>query len=485
MRILEVINARAFRLALAFALAIALTTTAAFAFIYWQVYTADFRHAGAILVDEAAKSVGDSEAELRRALQLRLTRDIRQLDFVALFNRDGDLVFGNLPGMPAVPIDGQAHVVQAEPVPDGSGVREPAIFVARRLTSGGVLVLGRSLWATLDLKEALLRALAVALLPTILAILAIGAFFARSASQRLERIHDAIVRIMNGALDSRLPVTHEDSEVDKVARAVNLMLDEIARLLEQLKSVGDNIAHDLRTPLAVARARIERALNSEAGVEQLREALNAALGQIEKVSTAVSAILRISTVENGAGKAQFKDFDLGAVCTQVFDFYEPLAELKGVTMMVDAGRPVPLRGDPDLMREAVSNLVDNAIKFTPAGGAVRIEARMADGRPFLRVTDTGPGVAPQERERIFVRFYRGERSGKLPGHGLGLSIAELIANLHGFKLTVEDNNPGARFELTDRRAGASDAGTRNCVRIGPLREGGPGRDAPRTARKSP
>ena len=166
------------------------------------------------------------------------------------------------------------------------------------------------------------------------------------------------------------------------------------------------------------------------------------------MSTAVSAILRISTVENGAGKAQFKDFDLGAVCTQVFDFYEPLAESKGVTMMVDAGRPVPLRGDPDLMREAVSNLVDNAIKFTPAGGAVRIEARMADGRPFLRVTDTGPGVAPQERERIFVRFYRGERSGKLPGHGLGLSIAELIANLHGFKLTVEDNNPGARFELT-------------------------------------
>ena len=110
---------------------------------------------------------------------------------------------------------------------------------------------------------------------------------------------------------------------------------------------------------------------------------------------------------------------------------------------------------------------------------------MADGRPFVRVTDTGPGVAPQERERIFVRFYRGERSGKLPGHGLGLSIAESIANLHGFKLTVEDNNPGARFELTTAAPAASDPGTRNCVRIGPLREGGPDRDAPRTARKSP
>jgi signal transduction histidine kinase len=290
--------------------------------------------------------------------------------------------------------------------------------------------------------------MAIALLPTILMILAIGAIFARSASQRYERVHDAIVRIMNGELDSRLPVTNEDSDIDKVARAVNLMLDEIARLLAQLRSTGDSIAHDLRTPLAVARARIERALNNESGTDQLREALEAALCQIEKVSTAVSAILRISAVENGPGRTQFKEFDLGAVCAQVFDFYEPLAESKGVTMVVDASRPVPIRGDEDLMREAVSNLVDNAIKFTPAGGAARIEARMADGRPFLRVSDTGPGVPPQERERIFDRFYRGERSGKSPGHGLGLSIAESIANLHGLKLTVEDNNPGARFELT-------------------------------------
>jgi signal transduction histidine kinase len=139
----------------------------------------------------------------------------------------------------------------------------------------------------------------------------------------------------------------------------------------------------------------------------------------------------------------------------VFDFYEPLAESKGVDMVIDAVPPLPVRGDQDLMREAVSNLVDNAIKFTPAGGRVRIEARMAGGRPFLRVSDTGPGVPRQERERIFDRFYRGERSGKSPGHGLGLSIAESIANLHGFTLTVEDNNPGARFELIAAAAPAS------------------------------
>jgi signal transduction histidine kinase len=447
MRILEVFKARAFRLALAFSLAIALATTAAFAFIYWQVYSGDTQVAGAILVDEAAKSQNDSLAELRRALELRLTRDIHRLDFVALFDANRVLVFGNVPDLPAIRIDGQAHVIQEQLLPDASGNREPVIFVARRLANGGTLLLGRSLWVTYDLQGTLLRAMAIALLPTILAILAIGAFFARRASQRFERVNDAIVRIMNGDLKLRLPVTDEDLDIDKVARAVNLMLDEIARLLDQLKSAGDNIAHDLRTPLAVARARIQRALNNEAGIEELRAAMEASLAQIEKVSTAVSAILRISAVENDARSLQLKDFDLSKICVQVFDFYEPCAESRGLTMVVDAANPVSIRGDQDLMREAVSNLVDNALKFTPAGGAVRIEARTVNGRPFLRVSDTGVGVPPQERTRIFQRFYRGERSGKTPGHGLGLSIAERIANLHGLTLAIEDNNPGARFEL--------------------------------------
>ena len=444
---LEVFKARAFRLALGFALTISVATAAAFAFIYLQVSRADMDQVGAVLVDEAAKSVDESEADLRRALELRLTRDIRRLDFVALIDPKGELIFGNVPFMPRMPIDAQAHFVNEDVFPDPRGDKDPAIFVARRRADGGVLLLGRSLREDYDLQETLLRALAIALLPTILLILAIGAWFAHRASQRFKRVHDAIVRIMNGDLDLRLPFAGED-DIGKIARAVNLMLDEIARLLDHLKSAGDNIAHDLRTPLAVARAKLERALDNESGAEQLREALEAALVQIEKVSMTISAILRISAVEQGAREKQFKDFDLAAVCAQLLDFYEPLAESKGVTMIVDAAAtPVPVRGDRDLMREALSNLIDNAIKFTPAGGAVRIEARMAEGRAFALVSDTGVGVPPQERAKIFDRFFRGERSGQTPGHGLGLSIAETIANLHGFKLRVEDNNPGARFEL--------------------------------------
>jgi signal transduction histidine kinase len=442
----EVFTARAFRLALAFCLAVSVATAAAFGLIYLQVSSADVQRVGAILVDEAAKSESDSEAALRRALELRLTRDIRRLDYVALFDANGTKLFGDVPAMPPIPVDGGAHVIRAQALPDASGA-EPAIFVARRRPDGGVMLLGRSLREAYELQEIVLRALAIAILPTILLILAIGAIFARRASQRLERVHGAIVRIMDGDLDSRLPFNEDGDDVDKVARAVNLMLDEIARLLDQLKSTGDNIAHDLRTPLAVARAKIERSLDNQVGVEQLRETMEAALVQIGKVSMAISAILRISAVEHSARETQLTEFDLGAICNQVFDLYEPLAESKFITMDIDAGKPVLIRGDEDLMREAISNLVDNAIKFTPPGGAVRIEARTMDGSPLASVSDTGRGIPPQERARIFRRFYRGEQSADTTGHGLGLSIAESIARLHGFELTVEDNDPGARFVM--------------------------------------
>ena len=263
---LEVFRARAFRLALAFCLAVSAATAAAFGLIYLQVSRADVQRSAAVLVDEAAKSEGDSEDQLRRALELRLTRDIRRLDYVALFDAKGAKLFGDVRTMPAIPVDGRAHVVPEQLLPDASR-SEPAIFVARRRADGGVVLFGRSLREAYDLQETVLQALAITLAPTILLILAIGAFFASRASRRFERIHGAIVSIMNGDIHLRLPVANDGDDVDKVARAVNLMLDEIERLLEQVKNVGDNIAHDLRTPLMVARAKIDRALEENAGIE--------------------------------------------------------------------------------------------------------------------------------------------------------------------------------------------------------------------------
>jgi len=443
MQTVEVFRAPAFRLALAFCFAVSAATAAAFGVIYLQVSNADVQRVSAVLVDEAAKSEGDSDEQLRRALELRLTRDIRRLDYVALFDASGAKIFGDVPAVPSIPVDGAAHIVRQQLLPDSSGF-EPALFVARQRPDGAVVLFGRSLREVYDLQATLLTVLAIALLPTVLVILAIGAFFARRASMRFERIHSAILRIMNGELHSRLPVGREGDDVEKVARAVNLMLDEIERLLDQLKNVGDNIAHDLRTPLMVARAKIDRALEEDAGIASLRAAMQGALAQIDKASVTIAAILRVSAVETGARQKRFKDFDLGAVCAEVVEFYQPLAESKFVEMTIEAAQPIPVRGDEDLMREAISNLVDNAVKFTPEGGRVRVEAAMVEGLPWVAVADTGCGVPSQDKEKIFRRFFRGERSG---GNGLGLSIAQTIADLHGFQLTVEDNSPGARFVM--------------------------------------
>jgi signal transduction histidine kinase len=443
----EVLRARAFRIALAFALAIGLATFAVFSLIYLQVTTADVERVGALLVDEAAKGADEGDDRLRRALDLRITRDLRRLDYVALFDANGALEFGNVSTMPPIAVDGRAHRVAEFPLPDASERADPAIFVARRRSNGSVLLLGRSLLEVYALRETVSRALSIALAPMILIILAIGAFFARSAMRRLGAINKSIADIMNGNLDARLPESGETDDIEKVARSVNLMLDEIERLLDQLKSVGDNIAHDLRTPLAAARAKIEGGLTRKSTVEELRAAMEDALAHLDRAAVTIAALLRISAVENGPRAKNFAELDLAAICAGVFEFYEPVAQAKSIELTFDAPAPAFVRGDQDLMREAISNLVDNAVKFTPPGGKVKIEAAMVDGRPLVRVSDTGRGVSPQERERIFQRFYKGEGNGRFAGHGIGLNIAETIAKLHGFILTVEDNNPGARFEL--------------------------------------
>jgi signal transduction histidine kinase len=447
MRTANVFRTRAIRIAVAFSLAVSLATAAVFGLVYYRLSRADIAEIGAVLTDEAAESVNDDEARLQRALQLHLTRDLRRLDYVALFWPSGAIEFGNVGEIPGIPIDGRAHFVTEERALDDTEIHEPAMFVARRRADGRVLLLGRNLREVYNLEQSMLKALAAALLPSCVLTLGIGLWFARRASQRGQRLHWAVTKVIEGQFATRLPVEQSGDEIDSVAADVNVMLDEIARLLNQLKSVGDDIAHDLRAPLMAARAKIERTLEERPEDDPIAATLSEAIAQLDRAAVTIEALLRISAIETGARKKAFADFDLAALCGHVFDFYEPFARSKSVVMSMDAVAPAPMHGDEALMREAISNLVDNAIKFTPPGGAIRVEARIEDGQPLVRVSDTGRGVPPQERDKIFRRFYRGRNSKSEPGNGLGLSIAQTIATLHGFEIVVEDANPGALLEL--------------------------------------
>jgi signal transduction histidine kinase len=448
MRTPELIRSTAFRLSLALAMAIVVATAIVFALVYLELSTSDVARLRVVLVGEAATGVGESEDQLRRALELRLTRDLRRLDYVALFDKDGLLVFGNIAKLPAIAVDGEAHFVAGARPSGAEGTVEPALFVARRRADGGVLLLGRSLVEVYAIRGIVLRALLAGLMPTTLLSLAIGVFFARRASLRLALVHETIDRIMAGDLAARLPGGAQNDDIGKVTRAVNRMLDELFRLLDQLKNAGDNIAHDLRTPLAVMRAKLERALADDADEEQLRRAAVDSLGQLDRAMASVRALLRIAAVENGLRASAFREIDLAMICADLFEFYEPLANSKSIEISLSAPASALMRGDAELMREAISNLIDNAIKFTPSGGSVRLEVATTEGRPIVRVADSGPGVAPPERDKIFRRFYRGANQKDNAGHGIGLSIAKTIASLHGFELIVEDSPFGASFRLS-------------------------------------
>jgi signal transduction histidine kinase len=446
---LEFFRSSAVRVALAFVFAMIVATTAVFGLVYLQIRDADEKRNRLILEDEAAKSVNHSVDELRTAFEARLTHDLRRLDYTALFGEDRKVMFGNISELPSIPVDGRSHYA-ASRVPGGDDRLEPAIFVARTRPDGSILLLGRSLLETLAFRQIVQNALAAALAPMLLLALAIGSFFARRASQRLTTIHDTIARIMKGDTHLRLPVRTRHDTIDKISEDVNLMLDEIMRLLVQIKGVSDNIAHDLRSPLAVVHAQLERGLES-ADDEQLRGVVKQALTYIDKAMLTVAALLRLAEVEYGPKSSKFRLIDLSAICTDLFEFFEPLATSKSIKMTLETQSPVQILGDGDLLREAVSNLIGNAIKFTPENGTVSVSVTQEDGRPVVRVRDNGIGVEPGERDKIFQRFYRTASGHRVPGSGLGLSIAAAIANLHDFDLRFDDNHPGAVFELVGRK----------------------------------
>ncbi len=444
---LSILRSGPFRVALVFAAAVTVTTYVVFALVYVRFYQSNVGLVGSVLHDEARDAAGMSTDQLRRRLELRLTQDLRHLDYVGLFDAGGHLTYGNIALDLVVPPDGKAHLYDTRP-PELED-REPAkaVFVAVPRAGGGTLVIGRSLIYAEQLERAMHEGSVVAITPVVILALGAGAIVSLRASRRLRDLRSAIRRVMGGELEVRLPSSGRSGDINALVGAVNEMLDEIARLLHQMKNVGDNIAHDLRAPLAVMRSRLERGLTSRSE-ETMRALVADALQDLERAMTTVTALLRISELESGLRRSAFDTLDLVLVCRDAFDLYEPLAEAKGIVLTLEAPHPVLVTGDGDLLREALANLVDNAIKFTPEGGCVAIACGVPD--VLLRVSDTGPGIVSDERDKVLERFYRSNRTRTIEGHGLGLSMAVTIVELHGFGLRIRDNAPGSIFEITAR-----------------------------------
>ncbi len=446
----EIFRSSPFRLAAAFAAAIAAVTLLLFAFIYWQTERFETARIDALLQSEAAVIAGESEPEIVHSVDRQLAGNLFRVSFVGLFDPEGELLAGNLQHIPVgLPIDGLAHRVSAagvEPEAPGFAVVRA---VARRLPNGVVLVIARDIAVLAELREPVLNALELGLIPAFVLSLGAGVLLSRRALARVKVVHETIERIMHGDLHERLPTRGTRDDLDRLAVSVNRMLDRIERLLHEVKGVGDNIAHDLRTPLARARAKLERGRNAATELAALRQVVDTAVGDLDQTISIITALLRIGEIETGRRRSGFGEVDLAAIARETYELYQPVCEEHRLALTLEVGRVPKVPGDAELLIEAVANLLDNAVKFTPAGGAIRIGVAEEDGAATLWVADTGPGIPPGERDAVLRRFYRAEASRHTAGHGLGLSIVGAIVRLHEFHLLVRDpaSGTGAVFLL--------------------------------------
>jgi signal transduction histidine kinase len=318
--------------------------------------------------------------------------------------------------------------------------------IARRLPNGDALFIGREVDETREISHVVAQALALGLLPALCLCLLAGAWLSMRAQKRVEEVNQRVQRIIAGDLRERLPHRDVDDPFSRLTVIVNGLLDEMEAMIRALAGVGNDIAHDLRTPLTRARLALERGRTNATTLEQLQSVADKAVANIDQSLTIVTALLRLAAIENSRRSAAFGDVALHEMLREVCDIYEPIAENKNISLRVDVRHRLTVRGDRDLLLEAVANLVDNAIKFTPEGGKVNIELLRGDSETIVRVSDTGPGINEREREAVLRRFYRSDKIRSTPGVGLGLNLTAAIVKLHGFRLVIHSGQ-GSRLEI--------------------------------------
>jgi signal transduction histidine kinase len=315
------------------------------------------------------------------------------------------------------------------------------------------LIVGRDIQDRVAVQAMVLRSGAwAAAIALVLAVIG-GLLVRRFILQRLESINRTTTAIVDGNLGQRIPTRGADDEFDQLATIINRMLEQIQQLIEGVRNVSNAIAHDLRTPLAELRARLEDILRSRPGREATLDSLGEAVSDIDRLIGVFNALLRLSEIDSGLRRAGFARVDLGELAADLSELYAPAAEQKGLILEAEHAPDIQVNGDPFLLAQAVGNLLDNAVKYTPGGGTIRLAiAPAGDDRVVITVADNGPGIPPGERERVTERFYRGDSARGKGGVGLGLSLVQAVARLHGGSLEFADNGPGLCASLLLPRA---------------------------------
>jgi len=490
----DLLHSAGFRFAMVYAGLLAVSAAVLAFYLWWATAgLLDRQTEAAIRADAQGLSERWSEGGLPAlvlTIRERLEQNVDDDAIYLLVDPDLLTLAGNLRGWPD---SVQRPDVLYELAVTRAGARALAQVQRYDLPGGYHLLIGRDVQARAKLRTLLADALLWGLV--VVAVMALaGAFIVRSLFRRtLANVSATAAAISAGDFSRRVRVSGRGDEFDQLAETINDMLDRIGRLMEGVRAVSNAIAHDLRTPITRARARLEDAALHAETPGELHAAIERATDDLDGIVAVFQALLRISEIEAGSRRSAFTSLDLAAVLADVAELYGPLAEENGLRLVLDVpaglqvaslprptlprptlprptspsptspspvlpspvlpgpilpGPILPVRGDPEMLRQAVTNLIDNAVKFSPPGGEVRLSAVAGPDGVEITVADQGPGIPSEDRARATERFFRGEAARSTPGSGLGLALVQAVAHLHGGTLRLEDAGPGLRATLS-------------------------------------
>jgi signal transduction histidine kinase len=365
-----------------------------------------------------------------------------------LQSADGHWLAGNLAAMSpktglfevvVVPASSAEHTHRTNAGNEGADV---ALGEGRFLPDGSYLFIGEDTRPLVATRERILGAFAWIIGATVLLALASGALLSAGFLRRIDAITRTCRAVMAGRFGDRIPVGHSQTQLDRLSTTINEMLDRIAALMESLRQMSSDIAHDLRTPLTRLRQQLESVRGRSATIADYERVAERALGECDAILAVFAALLRISQIESGVRRANFAPVALPQLLQRIAELYAPVVEDEQQTLRVDLCEALDVHADETLLMQMLSNLVENAIRHAGRGAAIRLECRRVVGEAVVRVIDSGPGIPASEHAHVFDRLYRLERSRSTPGYGLGLPLVAAIAKLHGYTIELADAAPG-------------------------------------------
>ncbi|GEP00178.1 sensor histidine kinase [Methylobacterium haplocladii] len=393
----------------------------------------------------AVEFVHGGRADLEAALAGRPTGDEARQRF-AIVETDGRIVLGD-PKLAAFKPSASPSAHAFDDV-DRTGSGQPVIVAAQALDDGTTLIVVDDLQSIQDVRAIVKQAFTTALFASAALGLVLGLFVSGALLRRVDAVTRTAEAIIAGDFARRIATTGSGDDFDRLARTFNRMLDWISGLMNNLRQVSNDVAHDLRTPLTRLQQGLQNANRRPSTNAEYRAAVDKAVTEIDGILDIFSALLRIAQIEAGARRAGFRAIDLSLVVRTVAEAYAPAIEDGGRRLICDIDPDMRVNGDKELLTQLFSNVCENALQHTPVGATIRIELRSIDGMARASIADDGPGIPVDERDKVLRRFYRVEKSRGTTGHGLGLTLVAAVADLHGCDLEIADNAPGLRVTAT-------------------------------------